>query len=105
MNLKLVSVVFAGLLSCLYANAQIRLGPGQISASLESNSVYYINDETIGEAPEDKFGTNNYLKLDYTLGRFSAGVQVEAYTGIVVVEHAIQVLVMQQKIVTLQQQG
>ncbi len=79
MNLKLVSVVFAGLLSCLYANAQIRLGPGQISASLESNSVYYINDETIGEAPEDKFGTNNYLKLDYTLGRFSAGVQVEAY--------------------------
>ena len=62
-------IVVAGLLvPCLYAGAQIRVGEGQVSASLESNSVYYVEDKVLGESPEDKFGTNDYLKVDYTLG-------------------------------------
>jgi len=43
---------------------------GSVSGGLESNSVY----ETDGH-----FRSNNYLKLDYVLGHFSAGVQAEYY--------------------------
>ena len=80
MNIRRISLALAGLLSAgLYAGAQIRLGEGQVSASLESNSVYYVDDKAIGQGPDDKFGTNNYLKVDYSLGRFSAGIQLEGY--------------------------
>ena len=76
---KRILVVAGLLVPCLYAGAQIRVGEGQVSASLESNSVYYVEDKVLGESPEDKFGTNDYLKVDYTLGRFSAGIQLEGY--------------------------
>ena len=61
------------------ASAQVQFGGGQISGSLESTSIYYMNDKKLGETPEDRFGSNNYLKLDYASGRFSAGVQVNAF--------------------------
>lgn len=65
------------------ANAQIRLGDGQLTGSFETNTTYYTSDRgglgDAGAAPEDRFGTNNYLKVDYTYGRFSAGLQAEAY--------------------------
>lgn len=63
------------------AHAQIELGKGQLSGSLESNSIYYVKDNGFrgGTTPEDRFGSNNYLKVDYSLGRFSAGIQVDAY--------------------------
>jgi len=65
------------------ANAQIRLGDGELSGSFETNTIYYTSDRgglgAAGEAPEDRFGSNNYLKVDYTYGRFSAGLQAEAY--------------------------
>ena len=32
-----------------------------------------------GTAPDDRFGSNNYMKLDYMNGRFSAGLQIDAY--------------------------
>ena len=76
---KLATLAVTALLGYTYSDAQIRLGQGQVSASLESNSVYYINDKALASGPEDKFGTNNYLKVDYSLGRFSAGIQLEAY--------------------------
>ena len=80
MDIIRIPLVVAGLLSFgFYAGAQLRLGEGQVSASLESNSVYYVDDKTIGDGPEDRFGTNNYLKVDYSLGRFSAGIQLEGY--------------------------
>ena len=41
---------------------------GSLSGGLESNSVF----ETDGH-----FRSNNYLKLDYVRGRFSAGLQTE----------------------------
>lgn len=44
-----------------------------LSGSLESNSVY--GDDT----PYQGFYSNNYLKLDWRQGRFSAGVQGEWY--------------------------
>ena len=54
--------------------------PGKFSASLESNSIAYIRDNGLGvTGPEDKFGSNNYLKMDYSRGHLSAGLQVEGY--------------------------
>lgn len=64
------------------ANAQIRLGDGQLTGSFETNTIYYVDDSGLGDAgkaPADHFGSNNYLKVDYTYGRFSAGLQADAY--------------------------
>ena len=70
------------------ASAQIKAGEnGQVSIALESNSSYYLEDKTledIGLIMPDKrirgnFGSNDYLKVDYITGKFSAGVQVEGY--------------------------
>lgn len=54
---------------------------GTLSGSLESNSIYYMKDSKLGEnvRPKDHFGSNNYLKFDYRIGKFSAGLQYEAY--------------------------
>ena len=43
---------------------------GRLSGGLESNSVFSV---------DGKFRSNNYLKLDYVNGRFSAGIQAEYY--------------------------
>ena len=43
---------------------------GSLSGGLESQSIWYR---------DGKFRSNNYLKLDYVRGRFSAGVQAEYY--------------------------
>lgn len=57
---------------------------GQLSGSFETRSIYYLDDsETKAFAPEDNPGSNNYLKLDYGYGKFSAGVQYEAYLPVV----------------------
>ncbi|MDE6861223.1 MAG: hypothetical protein K2J31_00545, partial [Alistipes sp.] len=66
----------------LSVSAQIRLGEGQLSGSFETNSIYYVDDKGLGDAgtaPDNHFGSNNYLKVDYTYGRFSAGLQADAY--------------------------
>lgn len=53
---------------------------GWLSASFETNSILYRNDPvTKAIYPEDRIGSNNYLKLDYTKGRFSTGFQLESY--------------------------
>lgn len=53
---------------------------GYLTGSLESNDYVYSNDEKTGALTgDDRFGSNNYLKLDYYNGRFSAGVQMEGY--------------------------
>lgn len=36
------------------------------------DSLVYNNGNPM---PADRIGSNNYLKLDYTLGKFSAGVR------------------------------
>ena len=53
---------------------------GRLTGSFETNSIYYVQDARTGAiAPDDKFGSNNYLKVDYYNGKFSAGVQLEGY--------------------------
>ena len=53
---------------------------GYVVGSFESNSIVYVDDTvTNAQKPDGNFGTNNYLKADYYLGNFSAGVQLEAY--------------------------
>ncbi|MBE9490649.1 MAG: hypothetical protein IMY67_10175, partial [Bacteroidetes bacterium] len=53
---------------------------GYFFGGFESNSQWLLDDDGLNfEAPEDQFRANNYFKLDYTLGKFTAGVQYEAY--------------------------
>jgi len=53
---------------------------GNFFGGFESNSQWLLADDGIGfEAPEDQFRANNYLQLNYNLGKFTAGVQYEAY--------------------------
>ena len=69
------------------ASAQIKVGEGQISIAVESNNSYYAPDKKLEDIglvlPEKRtrgnFGSNDYVKVDYSLGRFSAGIQVDAY--------------------------
>ena len=85
--LLFLGVAFATTLSVSEASAQIKVGEGQVSIALESNSSYYMEDKTLEDIglvkPDERirgdFGTNDYLKTDYTLGRFSAGIQVDAF--------------------------
>lgn len=53
---------------------------GNLSGSFETNTIYYMTDKALGTTPQEgRFGSNNYLKLDYTKGRLSIGVQFEGY--------------------------
>ncbi len=66
------------LLIATLSNAQ---ETGYLTGSLESNNIGYFNDPAIANSvdPDDKLGSNNYLKLDYYKGKFSAGLQMESY--------------------------
>ena len=85
--LLFIGVLVAATLATNEASAQIQVGKGQISVALESNNTYYAKDKTLEDVglikPEERvrgdFGSNDYLKVDYRLGRFSAGVQVDGY--------------------------
>ncbi len=53
---------------------------GYLTGSFETNDHFYVADEGNKFTPDDdRFGSNNYLKLDYYNGNFSAGLQLEAY--------------------------
>ena len=53
---------------------------GYFFGGLESNSQWLLDDEDFDFiAPEDQFRANNYLQLNYSLGKFTAGVQYESY--------------------------
>jgi Family of unknown function (DUF6029) len=53
---------------------------GSITGSFESNNQFYIKDNAIRAIfPQDKIGSNNYVKLDYNYKRISGGIQYEAY--------------------------
>ena len=79
MRRQIIEATFLVLLcaGCLPAalRAQDR---GTVTGSVESNSIYYLDDSVIG-TPEHPWGSNNYLKLDYALGGFTAGLQAEYY--------------------------
>ena len=85
--LLFIGILAAATFATNEASAQIKVGEGQLSVALESNNTYYTPDKTLEEAglikPEERvrgdFGSNDYLKVDYRLGRFSAGVQIDGY--------------------------
>ena len=53
---------------------------GYVTGSFETNdNLYHEDAKTSATVPDGKFGSNNYLKLDYYNSKFSAGVQMEAY--------------------------
>ncbi|HET8803882.1 MAG TPA: DUF6029 family protein, partial [Aequorivita sp.] len=53
---------------------------GYFFGGVESNSQWLMHDDNIGFlAPEDRFRSNNYFQLNYSLGKFTAGIQYEAY--------------------------
>ena len=62
-------------------SAPVNIGAqGILKGSLESNTIVYVDDSQIhSEAPVHPVGSNNYLKLDYSYGKFTAGIQMEYY--------------------------
>lgn len=56
---------------------------GYVTGSFETNTNLYQEDtKTNARVPEGKFGSNNYLKVDYYNSKFSAGLQLEAYAPV-----------------------
>lgn len=64
----------------MVTNAQ-QLEDGRFSGSFETNSIYYVPDKDVyhNTTPDDRIGSNNYLKLEYTNGRLIIGAQAEYY--------------------------
>ncbi len=60
--------------------AQQKKEIGQLSGGIETTNQYYKKDSaTNALVPQDKIGSNSYLKLDYNFKNFTAGVQLETY--------------------------
>lgn len=80
---RLFLAVFLAATASLAMEAREKRNWGTLSGSLESNSIYYMHDAGLDPSssvnPDDRFGTNNFLKLDYMNGRFSAGLQMEGF--------------------------
>ncbi len=76
--MKRLTITLLAIAAITTANAQIRLGGGSLTGSLESNSIYYLDDAALGDK-KIPFGSNDYLKLAYYNGRWSAGLQGDAY--------------------------
>ena len=50
---------------------------GYLTGSFETTDHIYVQDEANKYTPaSDRYGSNNYLKLDYYKGNFSAGLQI-----------------------------
>lgn len=86
------SILLAGALCCSGSAAfaqnddEGQNEKGWVSASFETNSIIYRpdpNPNINAKYPEDHIGSNNYLKLDYTKGRFSTGIQLESYLPVI----------------------
>ncbi len=61
-------------------DAQQKKDIGKLTGGIETTNQYYIKDTvTSALVPQDKIGSNSYLKLDYNYKNFTAGVQMETY--------------------------
>ncbi len=68
------------LIFSLLVSLQITAQQKWFSGSFNSNSQYYVNDSKTGDFTEDdKFRSNNYLKLDAFYKNFTFGIQIEGY--------------------------
>ena len=53
---------------------------GKVNVGFESNSQYYVDDAVTGDfTEEDNFRSNNYLKADYIINKFTFGLQAEGF--------------------------
>jgi len=77
--------IFITAFACITINAAFsqqldQLLKGHLNGSFENFSQLYMKDDKIGASvPQDKVGSNSFLKLDYTFGKFTTGVQYESY--------------------------
>jgi hypothetical protein len=79
---KVISLLVLGFISFSAISQSWWPFKGNLTGSLESNSMYYFKDTKIDPNNNYKgyrFATHDYLKLDYSIGKFSAGVQLETY--------------------------
>ena len=79
---KSISVLLIATISfnSLFAQQLSQYIKGHFNGSFENYSQYYMKDEIIGASlPQDRIGSNSFLKLDYNYGKFSTGVQFESY--------------------------
>lgn len=79
-------IMFFGLLfsfSFLYAQENDTLPKkdfGRVYGGFESNGQWYLNDKERGrDQPNDPLRSNSYLFVNYQIGKWTAGVQVESY--------------------------
>ncbi len=82
MNKTFIIIVLS--LFPLFAYAQeVEKDYGKISGSFETIIQTYQEDTTIGvdsaDVPNEKVLSNSYLNLNYTKGKFSAGIRYEVY--------------------------
>lgn len=77
---KIYGLLVVALAASPFMFGQVDVAGGTFTGGLESTSQWYQADKDLGfEQPSDPFRSNNYLRLDYTYGKFSAGLQYEAY--------------------------
>ena len=77
-NPRLLTLALAALVAGTAAAQEPQ--KGYLAGSFETNTIYYRDDaKTEATAPDDHFGSNNFLKLDYYRGKLAVGVQMEAY--------------------------
>jgi hypothetical protein len=64
----------------IYFNTYAQNIDGHLGGSFESYTQVYMKDSAINAIlPQDRIGSNNWLKLDYNYKRFALGVQFESY--------------------------
>tara|TARA_R110002072_G_scaffold110599_3_gene238431 strand:- start:450 stop:2102 length:1653 start_codon:yes stop_codon:yes gene_type:complete len=62
---------------------------GIFFGGFESNSQWLQDDEGLNIlAPQERFRANNYLTLNYNLGKFTAGIQYESYLPVPLLGYA-----------------
>lgn len=62
---------------------------GNFYGGFESNSQWLQDDEGLDiNAPQERFRANNYLSVNYNLGKFTAGVQYESYLPVALLGYA-----------------
>jgi hypothetical protein len=74
--MRIVVVIFVLCLG-LFVRAQDQ---GIISIGFQSETQWYRDDSKINATiPDEEFGSNNYLKIDYAISNFTMGIRYEAY--------------------------
>lgn len=76
--MKRLIITLLAVVAVATSGAQVHIGKGNLTGSLESNSIYYMDDARLGDK-QIPFGSNDYLKLAYYNGGWSAGLQGDAY--------------------------